>query len=318
MKCLKIFLKVVVIFLGAIILILLVDYIRLNVHYYFNKSNYTEVFDVQGIKNKYTPQGLTYSEKYNVAIQTSYNKNGLISMLYITSLENNELVKAVKLLNSDGSINTKHVGGITTDEKSVWITNDYTVDIIDIDELINTEKDSIMIKETYKLPNRGDFTLYDNGILWIGDFFLKYIYDCPDDNPLLFGYIVNDDLSYDSPDYVISLPKMVQGMERDSDGKFIFTDSYTNLIHSKLTIYSNVLEEEASTYKINGKEIPYYKLDKNNLIKTYKIPPMAEGLFLKDNELFIVFESASDTYWEALPRLPKILKFNITEIGNKQ
>ena len=54
---------------------------------------------------------------------------------------------------------------------------------------------------------------------------------------------------------------------------------------------------------------------KNNLIKTYKIPPMAEGLFLKDDQPYIVFESASDTYWEALPRLPKVLKFNIQEIG---
>ena len=42
---------------------------------------------------------------------------------------------------------------------------------------------------------------------------------------------------------------------------------------------------------------------------------MAEGLFLKDDQPYIVFESASDTYWEALPRLPKVLKFNIQEIG---
>lgn len=314
MKYIKNVLKGIGIFIGVVVLILLVDYIRLNVHYYINKKNYSEEFDVQGIKNKYTPQGLTYSEKYNVAIQTSYNKKGKVSMLYVTDLSNNKLIKSLKILNNDGTNDTKHVGGITTDEERVWITNDYSVDIIDLDDLMGA-KDSIKIKETYKLPNRGDFTLYDNGILWIGDFFLKYIYDCPDDNPLLFGYILDDNLDYDSPYYVISLPIMVQGMERDSEGKFIFTDSYTNLVHSKLTIYSNVLEEKATTYKINGKEVPYYKLDKSNLIKTYKIPPMAEGLFLKDNELFIVFESASDTYWEALPRLPKVLKFNIKEIG---
>lgn len=314
MKYLKNVLKGIGLFIGAIILILLVDYIRLNVHYSINKKNYSEEFDVQGIKNKYTPQGLTYSEKYNVAIQTSYNKKGKVSMLYVTNLSNNKLIKSLKLLNSDGTLDTKHVGGITTDEDKVWITNDYTVDILDLDELITTKEDSIKIKETYELPNRGDFTLYDKGILWIGDFFLKHIYDCPDDNPLLFGYVLKDNISYDDPDYVISLPIMVQGMERDSEGKFIFTDSYTNLVHSKLTIYSNVLEGDASTYTINGKEIPYYKLDKSNLIKTYKLPPMAEGLFLKDKELYIVFESASDTYWEALPRLPKVLKFNIKEI----
>ena len=45
----------------------------------------------------------------------------------------------------------------------------------------------------------------------------------------------------------------------------------------------NVLEDKADIYTINGKEIPYYKLDKNNLLTTYKMSPMAEGLFLKDN-----------------------------------
>lgn len=315
MKYVKKILKGIGVFLGVVILILLLDYIRLNVHYLIHKRDYSEEFAVQGIKNKYTPQGLTYSEKYNVAIQTSYNKKGQVSMLYITDLSNNKLIKSVKLLNSDGSFDHKHVGGITTDDKTVWITNDYTVDIIDLEELINTKEDSIKIKETYDLPNRGDFTLYDDGILWIGDFFLKFIYDCPDDNPLLFGYVLSEDTKFDSPDYAISLPIMIQGMERDSEGKFIFTDSYTNLVHSKLTIYSNVLAENHSIYKINGKEIPYYKFNKNNLIKTYKIPPMAEGLFLKDDQPYIVFESASDTYWEALPRLPKVLKFNIQEIG---
>ncbi|MDO4996866.1 MAG: hypothetical protein Q4E69_06770 [Bacilli bacterium] len=301
--------------LEIIALILIFDYVRINIRYYVDKNNYNEEFDIQGINNKYTPQGLAYSEKYNVALQTSYNKKGLVSMLYITDVDNNELIKSLKILNSDGSNNTKHVGGITTDDNRIWITSDYTVDIIDLNEVMTTDEDFIKIRESYKLINRGDFTLYDNGILWIGDFFLKYIYDCPDDNPLLFGYILDSDFSYDNPDYVISLPMMIQGMERDKTGKFIFTDSYTNLINSKLTIYSNVLEENASTYTINGRDIPYYKFDESNLIKTYKIPPMAEGFYLKNNDLYILFESGSDTYWEAFPKLYKVLKFSPKEIG---
>ena len=42
--------------------------------------------------------------------------------------------------------------------------------------------------------------------------------------------------------------------------------------------------------------------------------PMAEGIFLKDKELYVLYESASDTYWMALPKLPKVLKYNLKEI----
>lgn len=302
--------------LFLIFVILLIDYLIINVHYYINKGNYIEGFDVQGITNKYTPQGLAYSKLYNVALQTSYNKDGLVSMLYVTDLSTNKLIKSLKIINSDGTEDIKHVGGITTDDNKIWITNDYTVDILDLYEVITTQEDSIRIRESYKLINRGDFVYYDDGILWVGDFYLKFIYDCPDDTPLLLGYILDSDFSYDNPDYAIKLPMMVQGMARDNEGNFIFTDSYTNLIFSKLSIYSNVLKKgEASTYTINGKKVPYYKFGISNLVKVYQLPPMAEGLFLKENELYIVFESASDTYWEALPRLPKILKFNAQEIG---
>ena len=51
------------------------------------------------------------------------------------------------------------------------------------------------------------------------------------------------------------------------------------------------------------------------MIKTYKIPPMAEGFYLKNNDLYILFESGSDTYWEAFPKLYKVLKFSPKEIG---
>lgn len=317
MKYLKSLLKLIVIIIGIIFLIFLIDYIRLNINYLLHKNEFTEAFDVQGIKNKYTPQGLTYSSKYNVAIQTSYNKKHSVSMIFITDLNTNKLIKKLKLLNHDGTEDNKHVGGITTDNNTVWITNDNYVDELDLDEIMTTEEETIKIKNSYELPNRGDFCLYDKGILWIGDFFLKGIYDCLDDNPLLMGYTINKDIDYAIPDYVISLPIMIQGMAITEDNKFIFTDSYTNLINSKLTIYDNVLEDKADIYTINGKEIPYYKLDKNNLLTTYKIPPMAEGLFLKDNNLYILFESASDTYWMALPKIPKILKYNLKEIYKK-
>ena len=75
MKYVKTIIKIPVILILTVLLILVIDYIRLNIFYIMNKDNYIEVADTQGNTNKYAPQGLTYSKKYNVILETSYNKN---------------------------------------------------------------------------------------------------------------------------------------------------------------------------------------------------------------------------------------------------
>lgn len=86
MKYVKIIIKIPLILISILILTLIIDYIRLNLFYIINK-------------NKYAPQGLTYSEKYNVILQTSYNKNNT-SMLYIIDFEKDLI--AIPLTLDDG------------------------------------------------------------------------------------------------------------------------------------------------------------------------------------------------------------------------
>ena len=317
MKFLKYLFKFIIFILPLIIILLIIDYARINLRYYLNKNLYTESFDIRGNTNKYVPQGLAYSDEYNIILQTSYNSKHDVSMLYITNYKNGKLIKELKLKEIDLNDNINHVGGITTDEEKVWITNDYEVNEYSLKEIINTKKDYIKSTKNKKLPNRGDFCLYNNNILWIGDFFLNPFYKVPDNNPLLLGYENKKTIDYKKPDYVISLPKMIQGMAITEDNKFIFTTSFTNLINSDLLIYDNPLKEKNSYYKINNKSIPYYKLNDSKLINTLKLPPMAEGFFYKDNNLYILFENSSDTYFYAYPKLNKIIKLNINKLDTK-
>lgn len=295
-----------------IFLILLIDYIFLNISFYI--SNYSTSFKVQGNKDNYTPQGLTYSKKYNIVLQTSYNSKHKVSMLYLIDFKTGNLLKKLKLKEIDKSDNINHVGGITTDDNKVWISNNYEINEYDLKEIINTKNNYIKSLKNTKLANRGDFCTYNNGILWIGDFYLNPFYKVPNNNPLLMGYKLNNDIDYFNPNYVISLPKMVQGLAITNDNKFIFTRSFTNLIKSDLSIYDNVLNDKNNYYELNGNKIPYYKFDKNNLIKEIKLPPMAEELFYKDDELYILFENSSDTYFYAYPKINNIIKINIKEV----
>ena len=290
MKYLKIIITIPILIIISILLILIIDYIRLNIFYLVNKNNYIEVADTQGNKNKYAPQGLTYSEKYNVILQTSYNKNN-VSMLYVIDFNTGKLLKELKLIEINDQENNNHVGGITTNDEKVWITNDYEINEYNLEEIITTENNYIKSKKNNKLLNRGDFCTYKNNTLWIGHFYLKPFYNAPQDTPLLYGYDTND-LNYNTPKYTIKLPKMVQGMAITDDNNFIFTRSYTNLINSELSIYNDMTKETKK-------------------IKSIKLPPMAEGIFYKDNELYILFENNSDKYFFAYPKVKKIIKISV-------
>ncbi len=298
--------KTILIILSIIIILFIINYIRINIRYHIDKKNYKEAFSVQGNIDKYVPQSITYSKEYNVAIQTSYNKDHQVSRIYITNLKNNKLIKTLDLLKQDSSKNTNHVGGITTNDETVWISNDYEISEYSLKEIITTKKDSIRSKKDIRLPIRGDFCLYKNNTLWIGDFYLYPFYKVPDNNPLLLAYDLKN-INYQEPKLIISLPKMVQGMEIDKNNNFLFTTSFTYLINSNLLTYKNVLKEKPSTYTLNNKKYPYYKFTNENLISKKKLPPMAEGMFYKDNKLYILFENSTDAYKPALPKIKKVI-----------
>lgn len=296
MKYFKVFIFIICI----IILLLVLNYARINIRYFINKSSYIETLNIYGNKNNYVPQGLAYSKKYNVVMQTSYNSKHTVSMLYVIDFNTGNLLKELKLKEINDSDNVNHVGGITTDDNTVWISNDFEINEYSLDDIINTNNDYIKSNKNTKLLNRGDFCTYNNGILWIGDFYLKPFYPVKDNNPLLLGYEVNN-IDYNNPKYRISLPKMVQGLTFDDNNNFIFTRSFTYLINSDLVMY-----------RYNSKD----KFNKSNKINNIKIPPMAEGLFYKDGYLYILFENSSNSYNYAYPKIKKIIKLDIKKIDD--
>ena len=264
------------------IVLFIINYARINIYYFIHKDKYIEYSKIEGNLDNYAPQGLAYSSKYNVILQTSYNKNKKASMLYITDFTTKKKIKKLKLKKSNNKINNNHVGGIATDNNKVWITSDYQINEYNLEEIMNTKNNYIKSTSDKKLPNRGDFCTYKNNILWIGSFHIKLFY--PED-PILHGFKVSKNINYEKPDYKYDIPWLVQGMAITDDNKFIYSQSFTPFHLSTISIY-----------------------DKNKLIKELRIPPMSEGIFYKDNEIYICFESSATRYFYADPKIDKILK----------
>jgi len=280
-KVIKCLIWIILIF----IILLVINYARINIFYFINKNNYKKVFNIQGNIDNYAPQGLTYSSKYNVIIQTSYNKYNKASMIFITDFNTKKLVKKLKLKKLNNKDNTNHVGGIATDNIKLWITSDYEVNEYNLEEIMNTKNNYVKSIKDKKLPNRGDFCTYKDDTLWIGSFHIKIFY--PED-PILHGFKVKENINYNKPDYKYDIPWLVQGMAITDDNKFVYSQSYTPFHLSTISIY-----------------------DKDKLIKEIRIPPMSEGIFYKDNEIYIAFESSATRYFYANPKIDKILKIKV-------
>ena len=308
------FIYLFLVFIFVIILVS-INYIRIIIGYELDKKDYKYNIDIVGNKDGYIPQGLAYSDKYNVILQTSYNSKHKVSKLYVIDFSTKKLIKELKILNKDKSENISHVGGVATDNETVWITSDYKVNEFSLEEIIDTSNDYISSYYEQELSIRGDFASVANNYLLIGDFFLYPFYKVPNNTPLMYFYELNSYVDYDSPKYIATLPIMVQGVTVTDNQRFAFTKSFTNLINSELVTYDNPLDYDTDeTYELNNQEIPLYHFNSKNLLRIKKLPPMAEGLFYKDNKLYILFESSSDTYFYAYPKIDKLLELNTYKI----
>lgn len=155
MKKIKKIFKRILFFILVVLLILVFDYIRINIRFFASRNKYESAFKVYGNKDGYVPQGLAYSDKYTIVLQTAYSKE--VSKVFITNFKSGKLIKELKLINKDGTNNNKHVGGIAVNDEYVWISNDYELDIYKLDDIYNTNEDNIKAIEEIKLNIRGDF-----------------------------------------------------------------------------------------------------------------------------------------------------------------
>lgn len=308
MKKRNIIIKVLLSIIGVCVGLFAVFYFYIDVLYIKQMREYQlEKVSVQGNHNQYVPQGLAYDSLHDVVLQTSYHKKNDVSTLYVSDFKTGKLLNTLSLYNSSNHEINGHVGGIATNSSKVWITSDSMIWEFSLEDILYHKERVNSISEE-ELPIRGDFCTYYDGELWIGDFYQPIFWKVKDNNPLVLTYTVSDDIDYDKPNKISSLPGTVQGMVL-TDESIYFTYSYTFLNPSKLSIYSNFYKDGYTDEVIdfNGSKIPYYHFDSKHLSHSVYLPPMAEGFFEKDNRLYFLFESSSDAYPIAHPRVKQLI-----------
>ena len=314
-KVLRFFARALSLLLSFLLLALLISNILQPLFYkdYYKRAD--REFLAPGLVHGLVPQGFCFEETSRVFLSCGYMTNSeKASRIYITD-GNGKNARFVELFNEDGSPYTGHTGGIAASESKVFLANDGEGDdncvwVLDLEELLNNETGKMTLKTRFFPETRAACCFIGNGALWVGEFYDEEKYPTKEshhitaptgeENPSLICSYGLDNFNETGifstiPDRILSVRGKLQGFAF-LDGKIYISTSY-GLNNSHLYVYSEPFSEHSDLkYEIDGVPVSVWCLDSENLIEDITLPPMSEELAVKNNKVYILYESASQKY----------------------
>ncbi|WP_079506488.1 lamin tail domain-containing protein [Mesobacillus jeotgali] len=282
---------------------------------------------IAGLAQGLVPQGLTYYKKKDWLLTISYVDDGIRpGTITVTNRTTGELVKSVVLYNTDGTPYTGHAGGVTVSRDHGWVASENYLFSFNLSDLVEAENNGeIQFTKQIPIPVEAAYTAYDEGILWVGEFYEASSYPTNPahhienrDGEMQYAWMIGFDLERNNdmiakehwnglpdhnavPDYVLSTTGKVQGaiVQKASQNGITLSTSYGRANDSVLYRYEYPLKEDPHSYvTVEGKEVPLWFLDGHTAKprKSIEAIPMPEGIVEVQKELYVVFESGADKY----------------------
>jgi fibronectin type 3 domain-containing protein len=282
---------------------------------------------IAGLSQGLVPQGLTYFKKKDWLLTISYIDDGIRpGTITVTDRKSGELVKSVVLYNTDGTPYTGHAGGVTVSRDHGWVASENHLFSFNLSDLVQAEDNGeIQFTEQIPLPVEAAYTVYDEGILWVGEFYEANSYPTDPshhienrDGEMHYAWMIGFDLERNNdmlskehwngspdhnavPDYVLSTTGKVQGaiIQKAARNGVSLSTSYGRANDSVLYRYEYPLKEDPhASVTVEGKQVPLWFLDGYTAKPRQSIEaiPMPEGIVEVQKELYVVFESGADKY----------------------
>ncbi len=307
-------LKITLIVISSI-LVLVLGFISVYFLWPFNRKFYdiaTAEFDIPGLDTEFVPQGMSQLDGTNDYLISGYMNDGSPSRIYQIDGNTKETKKYITLKYDEGEDYIGHAGGIVSYGSSIWVVGDgncYRFTLAEFNRKENAE--SLFVNGYFETQNGADFVFVNKGILWIGEFYKENDYETNAKHHLVtrsgetnravaYGFTVDESkvlgIYEIFPTMALSLPDMIQGMAITSENKFVLSSSYS-LPNSNIYYYKNVFEEEKhGEIRYGKKTVDLWYLDNEAKISAIEIPEMAEEIIIKNNYVYILFESACKKY----------------------
>jgi len=246
-------------------------------------------------------QGLCFTPEY--ILMTSYAESDTVpGTLMIFDRESGEYLVSLTMKVKS------HLGGVTYDGENIWICHSQqkTLERIDysyvqriVESGANYCVDVSGISAEYQIENSPSCIAYYGKRIWVATHttvfdgtMVSYVYDESMDELIAMA------------DYQI--PKQVQGVAFDESGTVYFSTSYGRKNSSYIKAYDSLLTMEQNLKK------PLLEVE---------MPPCSEEVVFTDGVLVVLFESASEKYFEgtdgkgsSVAPLDKLLEIEIASL----
>lgn len=223
-------------------------------------------------------QGLCFTPEY--ILMTSYAESDTVpGTLMIFDRTTGEYLVSLTMKVSS------HLGGVTYDGENIWIchSEQKTLERIDynfvqkiVESGANYCVDVSGISVEYKIKNSPSCIAYYGDRIWVATHTTVF-----DGTMVSYSYNKSTEELIPLADYQI--PKEVQGVAFDEEGTIYFSTSYGRKNSSYLKAYNSLLDMERHL------EQPALEVE---------MPPCSEEVAFVDGSLLVLFESASEKYFE--------------------
>lgn len=273
-------------------------------------------FDTPGKDDGFVQQGLEYVD--GTFLTCGYMGDGKsASRIYITegTKYENRKTEYVCLYFEDGSVVTSHAGGLSHFGDYVYLCDSEgdpaRIIVFSLDEILAAQNGGkVFAKGFFEVDNNASFCYVKDGTLYVGEYYKAKRFPTKEEHAMtapdgskhaatIFGYYLDENGEFGLQDYdadfVYSICDTVQGMCITDGGQIVLSTSFA-LMTSHHYYYDLPQGEAEGEFSLDGREIPLWYLDSNDLTKDVKLPPMSEEIVFVDGRIYVMNESACNKY----------------------
>lgn len=223
------------------------------------------------------PQGICLTDDYLLISAYSAKRSGNLGCIHVFDKENGTYLATL------GMKEQSHLGGITFDGENVWVchSDNNTLECIPYvfvkriaSKMPQTVVDCSTLFEEYHVSNSPSCITWYDGKIWVATH-TRIL------NSRMIAYKVTRNGLRQVQSYRI--PDKVQGITFDDKGRVYISTSYGRKNSSYLKVYATV-------ERMNERP--------NHPMAKVEMPPCSEEIDMEDDELYVLFESASEKYFE--------------------